>query len=119
MEKDRLNHVLRKIEYPGEEEKAIADYLSKMDVASIIMVSTHKKVKQMKTAFWWGALFIFNALLLLSFSFDSLQIQNYFMFHNIFKTIVFSFLAILLFGSMIGLILNMDTKWLRRYIQVD
>lgn len=119
MEKDRLNHVLNRIEYPGENEKAMAEYLNKMDVASIVIRNTQKRIRRIKSVIWWTGLFIFNALLLLSFMFDSLHIQNYFIFHSIFKTIIFSFLAILLFASMIGLILNADTKWMRRYIQVD
>ena len=73
----------------------------------------------MKTLHWWLILFIVNSLILFCFSIDSLNIQHYFMFHNIFKTIIFLSLGVLLFGTMIGLVLNLDTKWIRRYIQVD
>lgn len=114
-----MNSVLRSIEFPGEDDAAIARYLDRMNVAEVVLNQTRRKVKRMKTFHWWLFLFVVNALILFCFSTNSLHIQNYFVFHNIFKTIIFISLSSTLFGTMIGAVLNMDTRWMRRYVQVD
>ena len=106
----KLEKALKSIEFPGEDEKNILRQLAGRKIAKSITIQSQLLKKPAKYGIW-AAFVALNLLLLFLLGSNSFIVHYFFAFHDILSTIFFSFLGLTFLGSLIGLILTMDTAW--------
>jgi len=113
---DTLDPILRKIEFPGEDRHAILEHLREAEFTLHVMQrigSLEQKRKTRKTIYWIVFLLFNLALIVLSGS-DNALLRELFSFERIFSLIFSVVIGIIIFATTVGLIVTMDTSWLKK-----
>jgi hypothetical protein len=111
-----LEGLLSRIEYPGEDAQRIAEYLDSAGFVDLVMRRVHELTRQTRKTLLWGLFAVFNLLLLVLFGTNSLFIPEFFALQAELALFFFLFLGITLLGSVIGLVLSLDTRWLEQLL---
>jgi hypothetical protein len=118
-EQTRLESLLARIEYPGEDPRRIADYLQAAGFVDAVMRRVQELARQGRRTLLWGLFAVLNLLLLVLFGTNSLFIPEFFALQAELALFFFLFLGITLLGSLIGLVLSLDTRWLQDLLHRD
>jgi len=118
-EQTQLDVLLRRVEYPGEEPGRIAEYLESVGFVDQVMRRVHELSRQSRRTVLWGLFAVLNLLLLVLFGTNSLFIPEFFALQAELALFFFLFLGITLLGSLAGLVLSLDTRWLEHLLHRD
>jgi hypothetical protein len=115
-----LDGILREIEFPGEERSVILRFLEQSDfddrvLTGIELAAQRRKTKRILT---WVFFLLFNLALILLSGTDNALLKQLFSFEQIFSIIFSLVLGIIILATTIGLILTIDTSWLKRFTRV-
>jgi len=113
----RLEALLRRIEYPGDDAHRIADYLRRSGFTDRVMRRVYELSRQKHKTLLWGLFAVLNLLLLVLFGADELFIPEFFALQTQLALFFFLFLGITLLGSLAGLVLSLDTRWLEHLLR--
>ena len=116
-----LNNVLRGIEFPGEERGTILRFLEKTDFGDRVMTGIELAAQRRKTkrTLYWVFFLLFNLALILLSGAENGLLRELFSFEQIFSIIFSLVLGIIILATTIGLILTIDTSWLKRFTHID
>ena len=114
----KLEKALKNIEFPGEDENNILRQLASRKIAESITAQYQLRTKPAKYTIWvvFAAL---NLLLLFFLGSNTFIVHYFFAFQDMLSTLFFLFLGLTFLGSLIGLILNMDTAWFSQLLHKD
>ncbi|MBA7619537.1 hypothetical protein ES703_26876 [subsurface metagenome] len=115
----RLEEALEQIEFPGEDEQELTGYLKSEQFVDRVMERTiNLSGRSQKTIFW--ALFaLLNLLLLFILGINNFIVHDFFALQNALCQFFFLFLGLTLLGSLIGLVLSIDTSWFDHLLHRD
>lgn len=113
----RLDELLKRIEYPGDDALRIAEYLDRTGFVDLVMRRVHELTRQTRKTLLWGLFALLNLLLLVLFGTNSLFIPEFFALQADLALFFFLFLGITLLGSVVGLVLSLDTRWLEHLLR--
>ncbi len=111
-----LDRILKQIEFPGEDGEKILTYLQSRNFTDRVMEQTRNLGSNSPKIAVWGAFTVLNLLLLLILGTNDFIVQDFFALRNALSQFFFLFLGFTLVGSLIGLILSVDTSWFERLI---
>ena len=114
----RLEKALKSIEFPGEDEKNILHQLESRKIAENIATQSQLLEKPAKYRIW-VVFAVLNLLLLFLLGSNNFILHYFFAFQEMLATLFFLFLGLTFLGSLIGLILNMDTTWFNQLLHRD
>ena len=114
----RLEKALKSIEFPGEDEKNILQQLESRNMAENITTQSQLLEKPAKYRIW-VVFAVLNLLLLFFLGSNNFILHYFFAFQEMLATLFFLFLGLTFLGSLIGLILNMDTTWFNQLLHRD
>lgn len=114
----RLEKALKSIEFPGEDEKNILHQLESRKIAENIATQSQLLEKPAKYRIW-VVFAVLNLLLLFFLGSNNFILHYFFAFQEMLATLFFLFLGLTFLGSLIGLILNMDTTWFNQLLHRD
>ena len=114
----RLEKALKSIEFPGEDEKNILQQLESRNMAENITTQSQLLEKPAKYRIW-VVFAVLNLLLLFFLGSNNFILHYFFAFQEMLATLFFLFLGLTFLGSLIGLILNMDTSWFNQLLHRD
>ena len=114
----KLEKALKSIEFPGEDEKNILRQLASRKIAESINIQSQLLKKPAKYGIW-ASFVALNLLLLFLLGSNSFIVHYFFAFQDMLATLFFLFLGLTFLGSLIGLILNMDTAWFNELLHKD
>jgi hypothetical protein len=108
---DRLDEILRGIEFPGEDEAAVYAYLAHSRLADRVVAQTFRDLRATRRSVLWAVFAVLN-LLLLALSGSNGYMHNEFFFQQeALKQFFFLFLGLTFLGGVGGLIFSLDTTW--------
>lgn len=112
-----LDALLREVEFPGEERGIILRFLEKADFNDRILTGIELAAHRRKTKriLYWVFFLLFNLALILLSGTDNALLKELFSFEQIFSIIFSLVLGIIILATTIGLILTIDTSWLKRF----
>ena len=115
-----LDRMLREIEFPGEDRGVILRFLEKTDFDDRILTGIELATQRQKTKriLYWVFFLLFNLALILLSGTDNALLKELFSFEQIFSIIFSLVLGIIILATTIGLILTIDTSWLKRFTHV-
>ena len=114
----KLEKALKSIEFPGEDENNILRQLASRKIAESITTQSQLLTKPAKYGIW--AVFLaLNLLLLFLLGSNNFIVHYFFAFQDTLSALFFLFLGLTFLGSLIGLILNMDTAWFNQLLHKD
>jgi len=114
----KLEKALKSIEFPGEDENNILRQLASRKIAESITTQSQLLTKPAKYGIW-AAFLTLNLLLLFLLGSNNFIVHYFFAFQDMLSTLFFLFLGLTFLGSLIGLILNMDTDWFNQLLHKD
>lgn len=114
----KLEKALKSIEFPGEDENNILQQLASRKIVESITTQSQLLTKPAKYTIWIVFAAI-NLLLLFLLGSNTFIVHYFFTFQNMLSTLFFLFLGLTFMGSLIGLILNMDTSWFNQLLHKD
>jgi len=114
----KLEKALKSIEFPGEDENNILRQLASRKISESITSQSQLLTKPAKYTIW-VVFAVLNLLLLFLLASNNFILHYFFAFQEILATLFFLFLGLTFLGSLIGLILNMDTAWFNRLLHKD
>ena len=115
---ERLASLLREIEFPGEERSSLLRHLEDVDFTARVInriTLIEQKHKPRRTVYWIVFL-LFNLALILLSGTGNAVLRKLFSFEQIFSLIFSIVLGIIILAITVGLILTVDTSWLRRFL---
>jgi hypothetical protein len=115
----RLEELLERIEYPGEQEQHIAEYLESIGFVDLVMQRIHELSRQSRNSLLWGVFAVLNLVLLVLFGTNSLFIPEFFALQAELALFFFLFLGITFLGAVTGLVFSLDTRWLENLLHRD
>lgn len=113
---DRLDEILRGIEFPGEDEAAIRSYLAGCRLADRVIAQTVHHTRSTRRTVFWAVFAVLNLLLLAVTGSNSYLHNDYFYQQEGLQQFFFIFLSLTFLGGVGGLILSLDTSWLDRLL---
>jgi len=113
-----LEKALKSIEFPGEDENNILQQLASRKIAESITTQSQLLTKPVKYTIW-VVFAVLNLLLLFLLGSNNFIVHYFFAFQDMLFTLFFLFLGLTFLGSLIGLILNMDTSWVNQLLHKD
>lgn len=113
-ETDRLDKILKTIEFPGEDEVEITEWLSTSQFTDLVMSEIFMIQKRARVKAGWG-LFAVAQIFILILSVSDLPafliIQE---LHKTLSQLFYLFLSLTVIGSITGFLLSLDTRWFDR-----
>lgn len=115
-----LDGMLREIEFPGEGRGVILRFLERSDFDDRVLTGIELAAQRRKTKriLYWVFFLLFNLALILLSGTDNALLKELFSFEQIFSIIFSLVLGIIILATAIGLILTIDTSWLKRFTHV-
>ncbi|MBN1411983.1 MAG: hypothetical protein JW969_14135 [Spirochaetales bacterium] len=110
----KIEEILKKIEFPGENEEWIMACLSKTEFVRQVMSRVNQKMVMARKVVFWVVFSLANLFLLSLFSADRTILQNIINEFSVLTTLYYVFLGMAFVGGLMGLIFNMDTSWLNQ-----
>jgi hypothetical protein len=116
-----LETALRKIEFPGENGLAILERLKEAEFTLHVMqrLEALEQRRKVRKTIYWTVFLLFNLALILLSGSDNAVLRELFSFERIFSIIFSVVLGIIIFATTVGLIVTMDTSWLKRFTHQD
>ncbi len=114
----KLEKALKSIEFPGEDENNILQQLASRKISESITSHNQLLTKPAKYGVW-VVFAVVNLLLFFLLGSNNFILHYFFAFQEMLATLFFLFLGLTFLGSLIGLILNMDTAWFNRLLHKD
>jgi hypothetical protein len=113
---ERLDEILRGIEFPGEDEAAIRSYLENYRLADKVAAQTTRDIRATRRSVFWGVFALLNLMLLALAGSNSYMHTHYFFQQNALQQFFYIFLGLTFLGGTVGLIFSLDTSWLDRLL---
>ncbi len=113
---DRLDDLLRGIEFPGEDEAAIRSYLENCRLADKVTARTTRDIRATRRSVFWGVFALLNLLLLALAGSNSYMHTDYFFQQDALQQFFYIFLGLTFLGGTVGLVFSLDTSWLDRLL---
>ncbi len=111
-----LETILSHIEFPGPDAEKVRVFLEKGGVADRVMEMTGRENRFARKATLWTALTLYNLLLLIFFGSSISFSRQILLVVGPLTEFVFVLLGLTFSGSIIGLVLSLDTTWFKRFI---
>jgi hypothetical protein len=111
----RLDPILKDIEFPGEKEVHFSGYLSNTGFTDAVMKKVFRHRRMANRALAWGLIALFNFTAILFMGTGNSFVREYLSFHTTLNYLFFMFLGLGFVGSLCGLILNIDTSWMKMF----
>lgn len=103
---EKLNSLLKQVEFPGENRKNLAAHLEKSGFTEKVMTSIRQTSSSRMNIFTWLIFSSFNFLLLVLFGSSKFILGDFFISYPGLSQFFFLFLGLTLFGGLAGLILS-------------
>ena len=116
---DELDKLLRGIEYPGEDEEAIRAYLEERQFVDRVMARVYLAAHPYRKAYLWGLFSAINLALLALMGINPFILTEFFALQNALAQFFFLFLGLSFLGGLVGLVMSLDTSWLRHFLHRD
>lgn len=114
----KIEKALKSIEFPGEDENDIRQQLEGRKITESIITQSQLLEKPAKYTIW-VVFAVLNLLLLFLLGSNNSILHYFFAFQEMLATFFFLFLGLTFLGSLIGIILNMDTAWFNQLLHKD
>jgi hypothetical protein len=111
-----IETILSHIEFPGTDAEKVRAFLERGGVADHVMEITGKEGRFSRKATLWTALTLYNLVLLLFFGSSITFSDQVLIAVGPLTEFVFVLLGLTFSGSIIGLVLSLDTTWFNRFI---
>lgn len=105
-----IDSLLRSIEFPGEDPEAIRKYLADRGFVDSVMREVYAITHRTQRTGWWLLFAAVNLLILVVLGIDPTLIFARLDYHATLSQFFFLFLGLTLLGSVIGIIITMDSK---------
>lgn len=115
----RLNEILSDIEFPGEDGEMLLSYLQERHFIERVMAQIHELHRKSRKTLLWGVFCLLNLILLVIFGTSQPFVQDFFALQKELAQFFFLFLGLTFLGSLIGLVLSLDTSWFEHYRHRD
>ncbi len=115
-EQQPIEEVLSRIRFPGEDEQAILDYLESVRFPDRVMERIEEERQIVQKTAVWVAFALFNLMLIVLFGIGGTVYPSVPAVPVPLNNFIFLFLGITFLGSVIGIVLSLDTKWFHRLI---
>ena len=116
----RLDDILKEIEFPGEEERAVAAFIAASRITDTVMRSVMAAPGRSRRAVLWAAFAAANLTILALLSISDPMRSFLFGLQQALVRFFFLFLALSAMGAIFGFILTIDTRrfsrWARKHI---
>jgi hypothetical protein len=106
-----LENILRKIEFPGEDDLEILTFQNKREMVSEVMKRVNRRILLVRKTVFWIVFTILNLFVLFLFGTDRSILQNILVGDYVLSSFYYLFLGLAFVGGLIGLIFNIDTSW--------
>jgi hypothetical protein len=113
----QIEAILSRTRFPGEDEGAILEYLDSVNFTDTVMKQVLAEHRTGRKAVVWGALAMFTLLLLVFFGVGGTLSSAVPVVPDILYNFIFLFLGMTFLGSVIGIVLSLDTSWFERLLQ--
>jgi hypothetical protein len=106
-----LEKILKKIEFPGEDDSEILAFQNKREMVSEVMKRVNRRILLVRKTVFWIVFTILNLFVLFLFGTDRSILQNILVGDYVLSSFYYLFLGLAFVGGLIGLIFNIDTSW--------
>ncbi len=113
---ERIEEVLKLIEFPGEDEEKIRQFLQEHHFVDRVMEQILNYGHRSRKIFLWAIFSALNLLLLFFLGVNPVMVTEYFGLQNSLSQFFYLFLGLTLSGSLVGLVLSLDTTWFERLL---
>jgi len=111
----RIDTILSGLEFPGHEDVEISHYLNKTDFTGKVMEKVAHHRSMVNKVIVWASFTVLNLVVLSIIGAEGSFMKLYLSFHSTLTYFFFLFLGISFVGGLCGLILNIDTSWMRDF----
>ncbi len=107
---DIIDDILQSIEFPGEDQERITEYLKNINISGRIMERISSSILKSYFSLFWIIISLADIALLLIFGGNETVIEEFFAKQEILSILFFLFLGLILSGSIGGLIFSINTS---------
>ena len=111
---DPLDGILRTIEFPGEDPRAIQGFLSTAGLADAVMQRVVVQAFGRKALAWAGFVVADLAILSILGTSDAVR-ESFFGVQESLARFFFGFLGVAAIGGIVGFVFSIDTSWFSRW----
>jgi hypothetical protein len=113
----RIDKILSEIEFPGEPENGVPHYLMETDFVNSVLKKVESDAKMSNHAFFWALFTLLDLVFLFILGTNSRLLNEYFAFDSTstLNYLFFFFLSLSFLGGLCGLVVNLDTSWIKEF----
>ena len=114
--RDAIDDALSRIEFPGEDERWIHEYLEERRFVETVMHAVEHARIRLSRAKVWGAVALLNAAIIVVALTNPYLVQDVLALKDDLSTFFYGFLGLTLAGCIIGLVLSIDLSRVESFL---